>query len=176
MKQSIKIFLLALAFCPIILSAEILIDGKLDEEEWKVAQNIDEFVVINPFSLDTPDLDTRVLIHSDEKGIYFGFINSQTPETRDRRRHARDGLRETHDRNFVVVDLDNTGNTAYMVGVALGGSVLDYTITNEKQLDGDWDGEWFAAISENEENWYSEFFIPWNMAPMNKQELSLIHI
>ena len=75
MKQSIKIFLLALAFCPIILSAEILIDGKLDEEEWKVAQNIDEFVVINPFSLDTPDLDTRVLIHSDEKGIYFGFIN-----------------------------------------------------------------------------------------------------
>ena len=32
-----------------------------------------------------------------------------------------------------------------------GGSVLDYTITNEKQLDGDWDGEWFAAISENEE-------------------------
>ena len=35
MKQSIKIFLLALAFCPIILSAEILIDGKLDEEEWK---------------------------------------------------------------------------------------------------------------------------------------------
>ncbi|MCH2652457.1 MAG: DUF5916 domain-containing protein [Gammaproteobacteria bacterium] len=170
MKQSIKIFLLALAFCPIILSAEILIDGKLDEEEWKVAQNIDEFVVINPFSLDTPDLDTRVLIHSDEKGIYFGFINSQTPETRDRRRHARDGLRETHDRNFVVVDLDNTGNTAYMLGVALGGSVLDYTITNEKQLDGDWDGEWFAAISENEENWYSEFFIPWNMAPMNKQE------
>ena len=79
MKQSIKIFLLALAFCPIILSAAILIDGKLDEEEWKVAQNIDEFVVINPFSLDTPDLDTRVLIHSDEKGIYFGFINSQTP-------------------------------------------------------------------------------------------------
>ena len=75
-----------MAFCPIILSAEILIDGKLDEEEWKVAQNIDEFVVINPFSLDTPDLDTRVLIHSDENGIYFGFINSQTPETRDRRR------------------------------------------------------------------------------------------
>ena len=55
MKQSIKIFLLALAFCPIILSAGILIDGKLDEEEW-CCTNIDEFVVINPFSLDTPDL------------------------------------------------------------------------------------------------------------------------
>ena len=28
----------------------------------------------------------------------------------------------------------------------------------------------FAETSENDENWYSEFFIPWNMAPMNKQD------
>ena len=148
---------------------------------------IDELTIINPFSLETPDYQTKVLIHSDESGIYFGFINQQPNETRDRRRHARDGLRENHDRNVVVVDLDNTGNTAYMLGIALGKSVLDYTITNENEIDGDWDGEWFAETSENDENWYSEFFIPWNMAPMNKQDeekrtigvsvsLSLIHI
>ena len=57
-----------------------------------------------------------------------------------------------------------------MLGIALGKSVLDYTITNENEIDGDWDGEWFAETSENDENWYSEFFIPWNMAPMNKQD------
>ena len=57
-----------------------------------------------------------------------------------------------------------------MLGIALSNSVLDYTITNENQIDKDWDGEWFARTSENDENWYSEFFIPWNMVPMNKQE------
>ena len=147
-----------------------MIDGKLDEAEWQQAQSIDELTIINPFSLETPDYQTKVLIHSDENGIYFGFINQQPNETRDRRSHARDGLRENHDRNVVVVDLDNTGNTAYMLGIALGKSVLDYTITNENEIDGDWDGEWFAETSENDENWYSEFFIPWNMAPMNKQD------
>ena len=70
----------------------------------------------------------------------------------------------------MIIDFDNTGNTAYMLGIALSNSVLDYTITNENQIDKDWDGEWFARTSENDENWYSEFFIPWNMVPMNKQE------
>ena len=166
----IKIVSLVVFIAPIFVNASIVIDGKLDEEEWVDAQTIDDFFVINPFSLEKPDLNTRVLIHSDDSGIYFGFINSQPPETRDRRKHGRDGLRQNHDRNVVVVDLDNTGNTAYMLGIALGKSVLDFTITNENQIDGDWDGEWFADTSETEENWYSEFFIPWAMAPMNKQD------
>ena len=170
MMKIIKIVSLVLFIAPMFVNASIVIDGKLDEEEWVDAQTIDDFFVINPFSLEKPDLNTKVLIHSDDSGIYFGFINSQPPETRDRRKHGRDGLRQNHDRNVVVVDLDNTGNTAYMLGIALGKSVLDFTITNENQIDGDWDGQWFADTSETEENWYSEFFIPWDMAPMNKQD------
>ena len=170
MMKIIKIVSLVLFIAPMFVNASIVIDGKLDEEVWVDAQTIDDFFVINPFSLEKPDLNTKVLIHSDDSGIYFGFINSQPPETRDRRKHGRDGLRQNHDRNVVVVDLDNTGNTAYMLGIALGKSVLDFTITNENQIDGDWDGQWFADTSETEENWYSEFFIPWDMAPMNKQD------
>jgi len=170
MTKTQKFIGLLLLYVPLYANAAIVIDGKLDENEWQDAQSIDEFFIINPFSLETPNLDTKVLIHSDELGIYFGFINEQPYDTRDRRRHARDGLRENHDRNVVIVDLDNTGNTAYMLGIALGKSVLDFTITNENQISGDWDGEWFAETSENQENWYSEFFIPWNMVPMNKQD------
>jgi len=170
MIKTVKSVTLLLLLLPLFINAAIVVDGKLDEDEWQDAQSIEEFFIINPYSLESPDLDTKVLIHSDEMGIYFGFINQQSYETRDRRRHARDGLRENHDRNVVVVDLDNTGNTAYMLGIALGKSVLDFTITNENQISGDWDGEWFAETSENQENWYSEFFIPWNMVPMNKQD------
>ena len=170
MIKTVKFFSLLLLLVPLFIDADIVIDGKLDEDEWLDAKSIEEFFIINPYSLESPDLDTKVLIHSDKMGIYFGFINQQSYETRDRRKHARDGLRQNHDRNVVVVDLDNTGNTAYMLGIALGKSVLDFTITNENQISGDWDGEWFAETSENQENWYSEFFIPWNMVPMNKQD------
>ena len=157
-----------LAFNP--ARAEIVIDGELNETEWQQAETFEDFVVTRPFSLDAPTYKTKVLIYSDLKGVYVGFVNQQPVETRDRRRHKRDMLRQDYDRNVVVIDFDNKGNSAYMLGVSLSESLIDFTITNESDIDGDWDGEWFAKTSESEENWYSEFFIPWTMASMNKQE------
>ena len=102
MIKTVKFFSLLLLLVPLFIDADIVIDGKLDEDEWLDAKSIEEFFIINPYSLESPDLDTKVLIHSDKMGIYFGFINQQSYETRDRRKHARDGLRQNHDRNEIL--------------------------------------------------------------------------
>ena len=173
-RQNSFLSLLALLFFVFLdfnsIHAEIVIDGELNETEWKQAQEIEDFVVTRPFSLEAPTYKTKVLVYSDLEGIYVGFVNQQPMETRDRRRHNRDMLRQDYDRNVVVVDFDNKGNSAYMLGVSLSESLIDFTITNESEIDGDWDGEWFAKTSESEENWYSEFFIPWTMVSMNEQK------
>ena len=150
--------------------SKITVDGVLDEKEWQTAQTIDEFFVVSPFSLETPPLKTKALVYSNEEGLYIGFINAQDIDTRDRRTHRRDDLMHNFDRNVIVVDFDNKANTGYMLGVSLSDALIDLTITNENNLDGDWNGEWFAKTSEAEENWYSEFFVPWTMVPMNEQE------
>ena len=150
--------------------SKITVDGVLDEKEWQTAQAIDEFFVVSPFSLETPPLKTKALVYSNEEGLYIGFINAQDIDTRDRRTHRRDDLMHNFDRNVIVVDFDNKANTGYMLGVSLSDALVDVTITNENNLDGDWNGEWFAKTSEAEENWYSEFFVPWTMVPMNEQE------
>jgi len=150
--------------------SKITVDGVLDEKEWQTAQAIDEFFVVSPFSLETPPLKTKALVYSNEEGLYIGFINAQDIDTRDRRTHRRDDLMHNFDRNVIVVDFDNKANTGYMLGVSLSDALVDVTITNENNLDGDWNGEWFAKTSETEENWYSEFFVPWTMVPMNEQE------
>ena len=82
MTKTQKFIGLLLLYVPLYANAAIVIDGKLDENEWQDAQSIDEFFIINPFSLETPNLDTKVLIHSDELGIYFGFKNEQPYDTR----------------------------------------------------------------------------------------------
>ena len=173
-RQNSSLSLLALLFFVFLgfnpIHAEIVIDGELNEAEWKQAQAFEDFVVTRPFSLEAPTYKTKVLVYSDLEGIYVGFVNQQPMETRDRRRHNRDMLRQDYDRNVVVVDFDNKGNSAYMLGVSLSESLIDFTITNESEIDGDWDGEWFAKTSESEENWYSEFFIPWTMVSMNEQK------
>ena len=164
------LFFLILLGTTLPVFSTITIDGVLDEEEWQTAQVIDEFFVVSPFSLKTPPLKTKTLIFSNEEGLYIGFINAQDMDSRDRRTHRRDDFMHTFDRNVIAVDFDNKTNTGYMLGVSLSDALIDFTITNENKIDGDWNGEWFAKTSESEENWYSEFFVPWTMVPMNEQE------
>ena len=163
-------FFLILLGTTLPVFSKITVDGVLDEKEWQTAQTIDEFFVVSPFSLETPPLKTKALVYSNEEGLYIGFINAQDMDSRDRRTHRRDDLMHNFDRNVIVVDFDNKANTGYMLGVSLSDALIDLTITNENNLDGDWNGEWFAKTSEAEENWYSEFFVPWTMVPMNEQE------
>ena len=50
--------------------AEITVDGRLDETEWKQAQRFENFVETSPFSLKKTTHPTEVLVLTDEKGIY----------------------------------------------------------------------------------------------------------
>ena len=75
---SAKIWLIVCLFSAIFsayVSAEITVDGRLDETEWKQAQRFQNFVETSPFSLKESTHPTEVLILTDEKGIYIVFIN-----------------------------------------------------------------------------------------------------
>ena len=86
-KQRLLISLIA--FCPVLFS-EIVIDGLINEEEWANAREINEFYEVYPYSLDTGHNDTRILIQEGEKGMYFGFINTQPKDTIRLNQHQRD--------------------------------------------------------------------------------------
>ena len=92
---SAKIWLIVCLFNAIFsayVSAEITVDGRLDETEWKQAQRFENFVETSPFSLKETTHPTEVLVLTDEKGIYFGFINEQSWDTRYRRKQERDAM------------------------------------------------------------------------------------
>ena len=156
-----------IAFCPALFS-EIVIDGFLDEEEWTTAREINEFYEVYPYSLDTGHNDTKILIREDEKGMYFGFINTQPKDTIRLNQHQRDqGVRPPiGDQNGVTLDFDNDRRTGYRFIVNAGGSIIDGVVVNENEMNDDWDGDWKQATSVQENGWTSEILIPWSIAPM----------
>jgi len=164
--KTLLIVCLSNAIFSAYVSAEITVDGRLDENEWKQAQRFENFVETNPFSLKETTHPTEVLVLTDEKGIYFGFINEQPWDTRYRRKQERDSMWSDSDRNFLSIDFDGKANIGYFFGVSLGGSMSDGSISNESQMDRDWDGDWEVKTSESETHWYSEFFLPWTVVPM----------
>jgi len=172
---SVKIWLiicLSNAIFSAYVSAEITVDGRLDETEWKQAQRFESFVETVPFSLKESTQPTAVLVLTDEKGIYIGFINEQLWDTRYRRKQERDSMWSDSDRNFLSIDFDGKANIGYFFGVSLGGSMSDGSISGESQMDRDWDGDWEVKVSESQTHWYSEFFLPWTVVPMMSDKQS----
>ena len=155
-----------------ILSSEILIDGKLSEKEWQNAREVNKFYEVFPFSLNDVSGNTRVLIADDEKGIYFGFINTQSNESIRANQHQRDqGARPpVGDQVGVTLDFDNDGKTAYRFSVNAGNSINDGTVINENEQNLDWDGDWVSATSISDNGWYAEIFVPWAITSMKSQK------
>ena len=71
--RSISLFFL-LVFSNFLFS-KILVDGKLDEQEWKSAQQINKFYQVFPFTLEEPEQKTTVLVYETENGLFVGYIN-----------------------------------------------------------------------------------------------------
>lgn len=166
------LLLLSLSLSSLQVCSEIVIDGELSEEEWELAREINEFYEVFPFSLNDADVNTKILIQQDEKGIYFGFINPQAKESIRANQHQRDqGARPPiGDQVGVTIDFDNDGKTGYRFSVNAGGSINDGTVINENEQNFDWDGDWLSATSISEEGWYAEIFIPWTITSMKSHK------
>ena len=155
-------------FSNLLLSA-IVVDGKLEEEEWKSAQKITKFYQVMPFTLEEPEQSTVVLVYETEEGLFVGYKNYQPSETMRAQQHERDADDANADKVGMSVDFDGDSLMAYSFTVSLGGSLWDAVYRNENDGKKDWDADWVAKTSVSEDVWYAEFFIPWTVAPMKTQ-------
>ena len=164
------IFLIPTLLFSSFLFSTIKVDGKLDEEEWRSAQEISKFYQVGPFTLEEPEQKTVVKVYETEDGLYVGYINYQPVETMRSQQHERDADNANADKVGLTVDFDGDALMAYSFTVSLGGSLWDAVYRNENEQKKDWDADWVAKTSIGDDVWFAEFFIPWTVAPMKTQE------
>ena len=151
------------------------VDGKLDEREWQQAKVFEQYVQSFPNTGEAPTVKTKTLLWANEDGLYVGFINEQGERSRKYSGHDQF---TSSDFNMVFVDFDADGTTAYEFVATLGGGTMDGIYSRGNNSNRDWDGPWRVAVSEDEQYWYSEFFIPWTIATFahsltDKREISV---
>lgn len=142
------------------------IDGRIDPTEWSSAQRIDDFRMTQPLTREPGRHPTEAWYMATADGLAIAFRNLQpahVPRTRQRFQRDNNG---NVDRVNVYVDFDGDGRSGYNFMVALSDDIADSTISNETQFNGDWDGNWSHAVSEDEHGWSAEMLIPWHIAPM----------
>lgn len=147
-------------------TAEITLDGELNEAEWMLADVAEGFWQYFPFDTSFSKLDTEVRVLFDDEFIYFGARMGNLDEERgyitpslrrDYRGQANDGI-------TVVLDpfLDNTN--AFVFGVNPFGMQREGLLSNGGSDGGSfdlgWDNIWYAGAKQQQGYWTAEMAIP----------------
>ena len=167
MPQLRPLFALALAASAPFASAAVVVDGRIDAEEWAGAQHITGFRLLQPLTGAPATLPTEAWVLATPEGLAVAFRNVQpaaVPRTTQRTRRDQMGQQ---DRVNVMVDFDGDGRTGYDFVLSITGGIADEVITSENRFNRDWDGQWQGATSQDEDAWYAEILVPWHVAPMS---------
>jgi hypothetical protein len=168
--------ILALTFFMVLLllssgpaSAEVRIDGRIDEAEWAGAKSYDNFVITEPWTLQAPSFATQAKVLSLPEGLAVAFICEHPPEEpRTRTGTMPDARNFNSDFVTLLVDFDGTGATGYEFSVSLAGSYRDGNISMQNKFSYDWDGIWERAVHEETDRWSVEILLPWSIVGMRE--------
>jgi Domain of unknown function (DUF5916) len=147
-------------------SAEIAVDGRLDEPEWDLAQVFTDFRVTQPYTLGVPRHPTEVRLLGTPQGIAVSFRCVHPASTPRQKEQTPRDTDNNGDRVNIYLDLDADAKVAYNVTIALAGSLQDATITNENLYSTDWDGDYLYSVRDLENEWIVEVLLPWTLASM----------
>jgi hypothetical protein len=136
------------------------IDGRDDDEVWRLAPPITAFVEFQPVQGKAPRYATAASVAYDARNLYV-FVRAFDPEPATiRRLLARRDAWPPGDHIVVVLDSYHDRRSGYEFGVCPSGAKLDAAVSNDGDEDGAWDGVWDVVTTVDSLGWTAEFRIP----------------
>ena len=137
-----------------------VIDGKLNEPLWQLAEWYNGFVQHEPSEGKEPAFQTEFTILYDQYNVYVGMkMFDPFPDSIVRRMTRRDQI--DGDIAGVFIDSYNDKRSAFAFGVTAAGVKFDQFVSNDGQNeDNTWDPIWWTEVSIDSTGWYAEMRIP----------------
>jgi hypothetical protein len=138
----------------------IVVDGRLDEDEWDRANPFDGFAQHFPTEGAPPSNPTEVRVLHDDRTLFIGIrCPDSSPlgivKTMGRRDNAPGS-----DHVLVAIDSMRDRRMAYVFVLTAGGVQEDGILFDDDRLSKDWDAVWQGASSTGGAGWEAELAIP----------------
>jgi len=145
-----------------------VIDGILDEENWKAGVWIDDFTQNEPYNGKPASQQTEFNIQFDDDNIYVAVkAFDSNPDSIVRRLSRRDQV--DGDLVGVIFDSFHDLRTGFLFGISAAGVKYDQMFTNDGESeDASWDPNWWVKTSVNGEGWIAEMKIPFSQVRFDK--------
>ena len=136
------------------------IDGRDDDAVWGEAALITEFREFQPRIDGDPRFRTEAKFAYDDRYVY-AFIRSYDPRPDSIvSLLSRRDVRTNSEQVKIVIDSYHDKRSAFQFAVNPAGVKRDYTIVNDVEEDGSWDGVWDVATTIDSLGWTAEYRIP----------------
>ncbi|MEW6005741.1 MAG: DUF5916 domain-containing protein [Stygiobacter sp.] len=174
MKSKILIFLLIALFSSFAQTKKIeavktntppKIDGYINEDVWKLAKPISDFLQQEPIAGNKPSYKTEVRILYDDYNLYLSVMcYDDEPEKIIAREMKWDGFISGDDNVKILFDTFNDNRSAYWFATNPLGAKDDALLTGfeMKDFNQDWNGVWDVECKILENGWSAEFVFPFS--------------
>ena len=138
----------------------VVIDGRDDDEVWRVAPPITRFREFQPKEDGDPRFATEAKVAYDDRYFYV-FIRAFDPHPDSiLKLLARRDVRAATDQLKIMVDSYHDRRSGFEFAVNPAGVKRDYAMYNDGQEDDAWDAVWDVGTQVDSLGWTAEFAIP----------------
>src|SRR5881409_69449 len=138
----------------------VVIDGRDDDEVWRIAQPITQFREFQPKEDGDPRFPTEAKVAYDDRYLYV-FIRAFDPHPDSiLKLLARRDVRAATDQLKIMVDSYHDRRSGFEFAVNPAGVKRDYAMYNDNQEDDAWDAVWDVGTQVDSLGWTAEFRIP----------------
>lgn len=159
------------------LEQPLEIDGILDESLYSTISN-GPLIQIEPNNGVLASEDTKFWVGYDDNALYFGVLMyDSNPDSIVARMSRRDhGGEETSDMLYIAIDSYHDKRSGFMFGINPIGSISDFTLSNDSNIDDSWDGIWDGRSRINKNGWSAEIKVPFSQLRFNKADENIMGI
>lgn len=143
------------------LSGKIILDGKVDEEDWQKAEKVNISYMVLPYDTGFCSSRSDVMMAYDDKAFYIALIAYDTiPGKRNVESLRRDFSFQDNDNICVYMDPYFDQTNGFCFGVNAAGAVRDGSLSEGNKVNNIWDCKWESTTKSYDDKWISEMRIP----------------
>ncbi|MBL4706078.1 MAG: carbohydrate binding family 9 domain-containing protein [Flavobacteriales bacterium] len=138
------------------------IDGNLDDEVWKKAPIVTDFIQNSPNPGDKATQKTEVRIIYDNTALYISATMYDVSRDSIKRQYSQRDEEDNTDIFAVFLDTYDDDQSGYGFVVHPTGVQWDARYSQEQGQDVSWNAVWESKVTIDETNWYVEMKIPYS--------------
>ena len=139
----------------------IVIDGRMEEEDWLHADSADNFYMVLPMDTSRAQVRTQVRMTYDDRNLYIiAICFNKRPGPYMVESLKRDFSFLKNDNFLLFMDPFDARTDGFSFGANAAGAQWDGTMYEGGKVDLSWDNKWTSAVRNDDEKWVWEAAIP----------------